>query len=435
VPPRTRFVAVAAFLSISHRANAQEQPADQEPPRVETQEEQDSQAPITPQSQPAPPSAPASPEASRKATEPVEPVSYSSADGFVLRTTDNKYALRPGFAAGIKYEPVWRDGDPQTNGILAFIRPSLGGHFFKPWLRYLLIYELAAETPFIIEANVDVQPIDEVGFVVGQVGTPVGRHLYLPVRSIFFADFSSVSTYFWSGRQKGLTFHGSAIDGKLDYWAGIYGGSPLREIASNPHNYVAEGRMTVNPMGATNGSENPFTSDGKELPGRVSFTVQGYHGKLQETRENTDPTNSPLDPTITVLLQSMTTGGLDLWLQWRRFIFFGEYFVRYVKSTPELPGHTAHGAWGQLLANAYANIIGVGGRFGWINPNTELKNDQVVEMEGQVSWFVKAPEIVLKLRYGWLLQRSPDPAALGSFVLPFPVGTTNLLTLQLTFAF
>ena len=44
--------------------------------------------------------------------------------------------LRFGVAAGIKYEPLWRDGDAQNNGMLAFLRPSLTGHFFKPWVRY-----------------------------------------------------------------------------------------------------------------------------------------------------------------------------------------------------------------------------------------------------------------------------------------------------------
>src|SRR5262249_51326095 len=152
-----------------------------------------------------------------------------------------------------------------------------------------------------------------------------------------------------------------------------------------------------------------------------------------ETRENSDPTNSPLDPTTTLLLQTTTTGGADLWLQWWRFILFGEYFIRYVQSTTQSPGYTGHGAWGEMVANAYPNILGIGGRFNWLEPNTELSNNHVIEVEGQLAWFIRSPELVLKLRYGWLLQKSPDPATLGSFVLPFPVGTTNLVTLQLNF--
>src|SRR5262249_5044644 len=150
-------------------------------------------------------------------------------------------------------------------------------------------------------------------------------------------DFASVASYFWTGREKGISLGGSVGDGVFDYFGGIYQGSPLREIASNPHNYVGEGRVTVSPFGPTNDSEFPFTEDGEELPARLSVSVQGYHGKLQETREGSAPTDSPLNPAITLVLQTMTTGGADLWLQWGRFVVFGEYFARYVQSTTQLP--------------------------------------------------------------------------------------------------
>jgi hypothetical protein len=381
-------------------------------------------------------------ESEPKRTEPEEKppsaaafATYTMAEGFRLKSEDGDYMLRFRMAAGIKYEPLWTDGDPQKNGMFAFLRPSLAGHFFKPWVRYAFVAEFASPVPLPIAALVEVNPWDAFGLRIGQQVTPVSRHNSFLVEQIFFADFASVASYFWSGRQKGLTLFGSVLDGKLDYWAALYGGSPLREQTSNPHTYVGEGRVTASPMGPVNVNELPFTPDGRELPLRASVTLQGYHGEVQLTGANIDPTNSPLDPVQTPLLQTISTGGADLWLQWGRFILFGEYFQRYSESTPQRPGVTAKGAWGQLIANAWANRIGVGGRLDWIDPSSELSNDQVVEVEGQVAWFIRGPALALKLRYAWLNQSSPDPTTLGTFVLPFAPGITNLLTLQLNLAF
>ena len=112
-----------------------------------------------------------------------------------------------------------------------------------------------------------------------------------------------------------------------------------------------------------------------------------------------------------------------------------EYYRRVLTETSELAGLSAQGAWGRIIANAYANRIALGGRFNWLDPSSRLSNDRVLQAEGQVAWYILAPSLVLRLRYAWQEQRSPDPAALGKVRLPFAPGTTHLITLQLTLAF
>lgn len=425
-----RCLLATALVSVAAQAGAQEE--EEKPKEPEPEKPQQQGSPTATEEQPKTIDEAAKDKSVKDET---RFVTYSSSQGFRLQSEDGNYRLRFGLAAGIKYEPTWTDGEATNNGMLAFVRPSLSGHFYKPWIGYSVAMELASETPFLLAANVDLTPWEAFSACVGQQGTPVSRHTSFGVRNVFFADFASVTSFFWSGRQKGLTLYGSLLDGKVDYWAGLYGGSPSRETTSDPHNYIGEGRVTISPWGPGNANEYPFTPDGKMLPPRLSFTVQGYHGKLQRTKENTDPTNSPLDAQQTLLLQTMTTGGADLWLQWGRFIVFGEYYRRYVGSRTGFPGHTAQGAWGQIIANAYANIIGVGARVNWLDPTSEFSNDEVIEAEGQVAWFIHAPELVLKLRYAYLHQKTPDAATLGTFTLPFAPGHTNLVTLQLTLAF
>jgi len=54
------------------------------------------------------------------------------------------------------------------------------------------------------------------------------------------------------------------------------------------------------------------------------------------------------------------------------------------------------------------------------------------EVEGSLVYYIKAPQVVLKLRQGWLYQRAPsDP----DVPLPFVAGRTNVTTLQLNLIF
>ncbi len=361
---------------------------------------------------------------------------WSPGSGFHIQSADGNYMMRVALTAALKFEPAWTEGEKDLRGSLAFVRPSIRGNFFKPWFRYSVAMELARENAFLLSANVEVQPWDEFGARYGQQGTPVSRHTSFAPQNIFFPDYAAVSGFFWSGRQRGLTLFGSLGEGVLDYWAGIYGGSPILESQNDPDNYIAEGRVTVSPWGAINANELPFTPDGEGLPTLASFTLQGYHGKLQTDVENYNPTNSVLDPLPIVISRKMTTGGADVWFQSGPVIAFVEYFYRHIEDEGVLPGYNSQGVWGQVMVDVYENMFGVGGRFNWINPNMDVSSDRVLEGEAQVAWFIDAPELVLKLRYAILDQKEPDPADLDAgYQIPFIAGTTNVITLQLTMAF
>lgn len=99
-------------------------------------------------------------------------------------------------------------------------------------------------------------------------------------------------------------------------------------------------------------------------PLRVSVTLQGFYGRLQTVDESYNEANSVV--------------GIGDW--------FG-----------------ALAACGQIIVNLYCNLIGAGVRFNWIDPNTELSNDNSFEVEG-LAWFIQPP--ALTLRYAWLKQQA-----------------------------
>jgi hypothetical protein len=355
-------------------------------------------------------------------------------EGFRIKSSDGKYRMRFALTAGFKFEPAWNDGDRALQGALAFVRPATRGNFYQPWLRYAISLELAQEDAYLLGATIEAQPWDEFGARFGQQETPASRHTSFSPAQIFFPDYAAVASYFWSGRQKGLTLFGSAFEGKLDYFAGFYGGAPLRDPVNDPDNYVAEARITASPLGAINGSELPFTAAGESLPTRFSFTLQGYYGELDTSVENFSPTNSILTPEPLDVAQEMATGGGDLWFQTGPLILFCEYFIRHVSDGDELAGFDSHGLWGQGMVDVYEHLIGAGARANYIDPNLDLEDDRVLEFEGQVAWFIHPPELVFKARYAYLRQDSPDAETLGDFELPFIPGTSHVLTFQLTLA-
>jgi hypothetical protein len=359
---------------------------------------------------------------------------FAPGEGFRLKSADGRNLLRFGLQAGLKLEPIWTEGVPQSRSMFAFLRPIIRGNLTEEWIRYRVSMELAQGDPFLIDGFVDIQPSKALGFVFGQQGTPVSRHNALGPQSIFFPDFAPVANYFWSGREKGLTVYGTTADDRLNYYAGLYDGSLIDQKTSAAGNNVAEARVTFNPMGAVNANEYPFTPDGDPLPTRVSFTAQGYHGRIQTDEYSYNSSNSPLTPTQVLKSDEVTVGGVDAWFQKGNVIAFAEAYKRRLNPAAG-SAYDSTGVWGQIVTSAYRNRLGLGVRVNWIDPSSNLSNDEAAIFEGQASWLLQVPELVLKLRYALENQRTPDAASLGSFTLPFAQGTTHVATLQLTMSF
>jgi hypothetical protein len=140
-----------------------------------------------------------------------------------------------------------------------------------------------------------------------------------------------VAEYYWTGRDKGFTAWGLVADDQFEYYAGAYGGSPLRQFTTISGNYVLEARVAWNPMGATGGTEFPYISEEK-APVRVSMSLQGMYGKLQLAEQNFNPSTFRFDVTASDTRKEQALAGADLWLQGPVFAFLAEGYVRGTRS-------------------------------------------------------------------------------------------------------
>jgi hypothetical protein len=355
--------------------------------------------------------------------------------GFAVSSDDGHYKLGVGLQSAYKLEPVWTDGGAASRTAFPFLRPRLYGNVFRPWISFWTSLELASPgSPFLLDSYVDLQPWKVLGLRAGQHYTPLSRHESLGPQQILFPEFAPVANYFWTGRDKGLTFMGTTDT--LEYYAGIYGGSPLRSITSDPGRWVSNARLTVSPMGPMGYGELPYImSDEKGAPFRVSFTVQGAGGKVQRRDENYNVETGGFDVTDEGL-RKFVTGGADFMLQAQRFTFFAEGFLQRTEpEDPRGPNYTSVGAWAQADYVFYKKVLDAGVRLSWLNASLDLDNDTLYVAEAQLAWFVNAPFLAFKLRYQYAHQDAPDPAEQGQVQLARAPGASNLVTLQLNLAF
>jgi hypothetical protein len=116
-------------------------------------------------------------------------------------------------------------------------------------------------------------------------------------------------------------------------------------------------------------------------------------------------------------------------------MFLTEGYARRTTPSDGSANYTSVGAWAQVSVLVFRRLLDVAVLGAWTDPSTSLSNDRFLAGEGQVAYYVKAPALILKLRYAYADQQSPGMTALGSVKLPGTAGTTQLITLQVNLAF
>lgn len=175
------------------------------------------------------------------------PVTAEYDEGLTLRTTDGnwqaKVEVRGQFRA--TYASLPKEGETSER-VLSFqiqrARLRLGGHAYRPWLRYYA--ELDLVTPRILDLRMTVGP--KWGHVqVGQWKAELGRERRASSRELQLVDRSIVNEWFTIDRQVGVSMLGHLFEGTpgdLHYALGAFAGHGARTVAADPTPMVA-GRL------------------------------------------------------------------------------------------------------------------------------------------------------------------------------------------------
>ncbi len=387
--------------------------------------------PTPPPPTPPPETPPPAPTAESKPPNPT--AGYIPGTGFVIQSPDLNYRLRIGLTAAYKFEPVYHDGAWQERNTFFVLRPFVGGNFFREWIHFWTSFEFAANPPYLLDSYVEIAPSKLFMLRIGQQWTPFDRHEYFGPQEILFPDWAPVSEYFWSGRDKGITALGTLAE-QLEYYLGVYSGTPLRQFNALPGNYVLEARFTWNPLGPTGATEFPYIVSDGPVPFRVSATLQGYYGKVQSATENFNPSTFRFEAMATGETNRQTAGAADFWLQTAWLYVYVDAFIR--RTEPAMAAqYTSVGAWGQVGVPLVPKTLDIATRFNWLDTGTDVSDNDFYSIEGQLAYYVSHTQgLVVKLRYAAGHQSSPGAAALGDVPLIVGEGWTQLGTLQLNLA-
>jgi hypothetical protein len=431
-----RGLALAVMLTaslVSAQQQQEQQPPPTDPPIV-----------VTP-----PPSIDELQQARIDAAQPTEAVAdptppraaFVKGEGFRLLSEDGNFKLRVGLQAAAAYQPTFVRADTSDETTsnwsqfrVPYARLRVDGHLYKTWLRYWFSFEFSGFPPFLLDGYVEAQPFKYFGVRLGQMYTPISRHEYFGPQEILFPDWAITADYFWPGRDKGIQIFGEGD--YLWYYVGFFGGSGLRQTFTTPGNFQTMARITVNPLGPMGWGEIPYAMTDGEVPFRVSASLQGYWGKVVPSSLGFNSSNgfyqrSEGPERFHGLLAA------DVMLQWDRFGFLSEVYGRRVESTTtSTEPFWQAGVWAQANYTFYKRVLDFAVRGNWIDPSTSLSNDVFVAGEALLTWFVKAPYFILRLRYAVGHQESPGPAPANSpelfdvLSLPFQPGTGHQVTLQ-----
>jgi hypothetical protein len=359
---------------------------------------------------------------------------YQPDQGFFLASPDGDYRLRIGFVGGYKVEPEYNAGSFQDRTEFFVLRPFIEGYVFRPWIRFNTTLELVGNPPYLLNSYVDLRPTPALGLRAGLQSTPFSRHKAFEPNKILFPDWAVTAEYFWSGHDKGATLMSLTAGERVEGYLGLYSGTPLRQFTAVAGNYVVLARVTVSPFGKIGDTEYPYISE-TPAPFRLSFTMQGYYGRVTSGTENFDANSFEFSFTPNMNPTRKGTAGADLFLQGGRFMAFAEGYLQHTEPGDGSARYDARGVWGEAGVLLIPRWVDFALRGNWIDPNSSLSNVRTLIGEAQVAYYIQAPVLVLKLRYGIADQQTPGAAALGAVPLPVEAGRSQILTLQLNLAF
>lgn len=363
---------------------------------------------------------------------------YFSGKGFVLRSSDEAFKLRVGLQSALRGQ-VRIDGKAQVVSPFMTLRPILEGSIYKKWIRYWTSLELASNPVYLLDSYVEIQPLDAIGVRLGQQWTPFSRHEAISgPHQLLMPEWDVVSDYFWTGRDKGATIFGSFADQKIDYSVGAYLGNPLRQFTTIRGNYMFLARLSVSPNGPV-GSEYAYADDADTpAPFRWAFAVNGATSKVTPATENFNPSTFKFDVVPTNVTNINQTLGADFFVQSPRVVALAEGYVRRTDPNSTGADYTSIGGFVQAGVLVYERKVDVAARFSWADVNIDADHDNGFGIEAASSWYLHAPNVVFKLRYGYGSQMTPPDGSTtssGAAPLILSPGRLHVMTVQVNTAF
>jgi hypothetical protein len=296
-------------------------------------------------------------------------------EGVGVGTADGNYSVHLGFVGQLLVDERLSPGvlgTPSFN--VRVIRPNLHGNLFKKWIRFFIQPELA-NTPRLLDAQLDVQPWDEFGVRVGQFLTPFSRAFLTPLPLLEFQDYSASNVFFRADRQTGAMLFGTPWAGRFEYYAGIFNGNGVNQGGDDDRRAMFMGRVAYNPFGAVPYVETELLS--APTTPKLALALNVYENHVQGVRQ-------------------VTYGG-DVALHWRALTVQVELYRRHQGN----PGESAIDSWGATFQAGYLFFghLELAERVSLLYPEMGQSGFQSISYQTQLCYYILGHHLKAALRH------------------------------------
>lgn len=185
-------------------------------------------------------------------------IEYTSR-GFQFTAPNNKFQLQIGgrlqfrFATPNDQDPItYEDFDPERKPVFKINRARLkvGGHTFKPWLKYYFEYELGASR--LLDFRIMIEKWPWMSFKLGQWKTEYSRERMISSGRQQMMERSIINRPFTLDRQQGISVYGHVKKSKVadfNYHLSILTGAGINARENDDGNLLFTGRLQWNFLG------------------------------------------------------------------------------------------------------------------------------------------------------------------------------------------
>lgn len=180
--------------------------------------------------------------------------------GFEFNTRDNRFLLQIGgrlqfrFSTPEDQDPVTFDDfvdEKATQFKINRARLKIGGHAYKPWIKYYFEYELAQSN--LLNFTIKLEKWEWLRFQVGQWKVEYSRERLIGSGEQQMIDRSVINRPFTLDRQQGVGVYGRLDGGgaaDLSYWAAVLTGTGRGASTNDDDHLMYFGRLQWNFVGS-----------------------------------------------------------------------------------------------------------------------------------------------------------------------------------------
>jgi hypothetical protein len=333
----------------------------------------------------APHEEPAETEAvTQDATSTPKAQTFASLDeGFGVKSSDGKHKVRLGILTQFRGSGAFSGGSTTVGFSAPLVRPYVRAQLWNKRVTAWVLPEFGGGNPQLLDASGVIKVNDGFQLQLGQFRPWLSRGYRTGLNKQALGTRGLVVDTFRIDRDIGLTLRGQPLDGRFEYYFGVFNGEGKNAKSTN-NDLLYTARMVVAPMGRVAYDQVPYVDRGEDM--RMAIGASGYTVEVEEPAEE----GSGDDPTLS---REVGASG-DLVVSGWRLSAGAEGFWRSRFG----PGNTRQNAWGgygQLSALLVRDRLDIAARAGVLDQG----NGAVIPLEGGFNVYMRRHQAKLQLRY------------------------------------